>query len=46
MPGVGFQEIMPVQSSYGATGEPDALPRSVWSEWAIATAPKNNLSVN
>ena len=46
MPGAGFQEIMPVQSSYGATGEPDALPRSVWSEWAIATAPKNNLSVN
>ncbi len=45
-PGLGFQEIMPVQSSYGATGEPDALPRSVWSEWAITAAPKNNLSVN
>ncbi len=30
-PGAGFAEIMPVQSSYGATGEPNAQPRSVWS---------------
>ncbi len=45
-PGTDFAEIMPVQSSYGATGEPDALPRSVWSEWAILQNPRTNLSVN
>ncbi len=45
-PGTDFAEIMPVQSSYGATGEPDALPRSVWSEWAIMQNPRTNLSVN
>ena len=45
-PGAGFAEIMPVQSSYGASGEPDAQPRSVWSEWDITDAPRTNLSVN
>ena len=45
-PGAGFGEIMPVQSSYGASGEPNAMPRSVWSEWDIMPAPKNNVQVN
>jgi hypothetical protein len=45
-PGPGFAEIMPVQSSYGASGEPDAQPRSVWSEWEILDAPRNNFSAN
>jgi hypothetical protein len=45
-PGPGFAEIMPVQSSYGASGEPDAQPRSVWSEWEILDAPRNNFSIN
>ena len=45
-PGAGFAEIMPVQSSYGASGEPDSQPRSVWSEWAIIDAPRTNLPVN
>ena len=45
-PGAGFAEIMPVQSSYGASGEPDAQPRSVWSEWTITNTPITNLPVN
>ena len=45
-PGAGFAQIMPVQSSYGASGEPDSMPRSVWTEWDIMQAPINNLSVN
>ncbi len=45
-PGPGFAQIMPVQSSYGASGQDNAMPRSVWSEWAIAQVPTTNLSVN
>jgi len=45
-PGAGFAEIMPVQSSYGASGEPYSMPRSVWSEWSIIQAPTTNLRVN
>ena len=45
-PGAGFAQIMPVQSSYGASGEDNAMPRSVWSEWAIMKTPVKNLSVN
>ena len=45
-PGADFAEIMPVQSSYGASGEPDAQPRSVWTEWDIMNVPRANLSVN
>ncbi len=45
-PGAGFGQIMPVQSSYGASGEPNAMPRSVWSEWDIMAAPRTNLPVN
>jgi hypothetical protein len=44
-PGTGFAEIMHVQSSYGASGEADSMPRSVWGEWSITAAPKNNLPV-
>ena len=44
--GNGFSEIMPVQSSYGASGQPNAMPRSVWAEWAIASNPVNNIPVN
>ncbi|MFI4919949.1 MAG: hypothetical protein ACHP65_10385, partial [Legionellales bacterium] len=32
-PGAGFAQIMPVQSSYGASGQDNAMPRSVWTEW-------------
>ncbi|MGA3291515.1 MAG: IPT/TIG domain-containing protein, partial [Candidatus Bathyarchaeia archaeon] len=45
-PGAGFAQVMPVQSSYGASGEDNAMPRSVWSEWAIMKTPVKNLSVN
>jgi len=45
-PGAGFAQIMPVQSSYGASGEPNSMPRSVWSEWSIIQAPRTNLPVN
>ncbi len=45
-PGAGFGEIMPVQSSFGASGEANSMPRSVWSEWDIAGDPRNNLPVN
>ena len=45
-PGTGFGQIMPVQSSFGASGEPNSMPRSVWSEWAIAGDPRTNLSAN
>ena len=45
-PGAGFAQIMPVQSSYGASGEPDSMPRSVWSEWSIIQTPTTNLPVN
>jgi hypothetical protein len=45
-PGAGFGQIMPVQSSFGASGEPNSMPRSVWSEWAIAGDPRTNLSAN
>jgi hypothetical protein len=45
-PGAGFGQIMPVQSSFGASGEPNSMPRSVWSEWAIMGDPRNNLPVN
>jgi IPT/TIG domain len=45
-PGAGFGQIMPVQSSFGASGERNSMPRSVWSEWAIMGDPKNNLPVN
>ena len=45
-PAAGFGQIMPVQSSYGASGEDNAMPRSVWSEWAIMGDPKTNLPVN
>jgi len=44
--GAGFAQIMPVQSSYGASGEPNSMPRSVWSEWSIIQAPRTNLPVN
>jgi hypothetical protein len=37
---------MPVQSSYGASGEPNSMPRSVWSEWSTIQAPTSNLAVN
>ena len=45
-PGTGFGQIYPVQSSYGASGQDNAMPRSVWSEWAIAANPTSNLPVN
>lgn len=45
-PGPGFGQIMPVQSSYGASGQDNAMPRSVWSEWSIITVPTTNLPVN
>ena len=45
-PGAGFAQVMPVQSSYGASGEDDAMPRSVWSEWSILSAPTTNLPVS
>jgi hypothetical protein len=45
-PGAGFGQIMPVQSSFGASGEPNSMPRSVWSEWSIMADPRNNLPVN
>ena len=44
--GSGFAQIMPVQSSYGASGEDNAMPRSVWSEWSITKTPVTNLPVN
>ena len=43
--GTGFAQIMPVQSSYGASGQDNAMPRSVWSEWSIVSAPTTNLPV-
>ncbi len=46
IPGAGFGQIMPVQSSFGASGEPNSMPRSVWSEWDIAGDPRTNLPVN
>ena len=45
-PGAGFAQIMPVQSSYGASGQDNAMPRSVWSEWSIIQTPTTNLPVN
>jgi hypothetical protein len=45
-PAAGFGQIMPVQSSYGATGADNSKPRSVWSEWNIMGNPTNNLPVN
>ena len=45
-PGAGFAQIMPVQSSYGASGQDNAMPRSVWSEWDIVQTPTTNLPVN
>ena len=45
-PGTGFAQIMPVQSSYGASGEPNSMPRSVWAEWTIAGDPRSNFPVN
>ena len=45
-PGAGFGQIMPVQSSYGASGQDNAMPRSVWSEWSLIATPTTNLPVN
>ena len=45
-PGPGFGQIMPVQSSYGASGLDNAMPRSVWSEWNIVVNQTTNLPVN
>ena len=44
--GAGFAQVMPVQSSYGASGQDNAMPRSVWSEWNILQAQRTNLPVN